>query len=289
MNIQINNETGTLKTVILGIAKDKGPTKYLNNPKYEEIVLKGEDPKEEVLVSEIEYFKQILEKHEVEVLRPTNISQKNQIFCRDIGFAIGNQFFLGGMKKENRRIEIDGLKEILSSIPKVNIPPKEAYIEGGDIIVWKNYIFVGLGDRTNVKGVEFLKEKINGEKEIITFDLQTSNNPNTNILHLDTAFQPVGEGSAIIYINGFKKLPTPILDVFGEKNLIKISQKEMYNLYSNILSINPELAIIEIKFERLADELKKRSINTIPINYGNISKLGGLMRCSTSPLYRDNL
>ena len=52
MEVNINSENGLLKSVILGIASDRGKIKHLDNPKYAEIVERGEDPTEEELIKD---------------------------------------------------------------------------------------------------------------------------------------------------------------------------------------------------------------------------------------------
>ena len=102
MKLQINSETGQLKTVILGIASGRSKKIYLNNPKYAEFVKRGEAPTESELVFEMEGLNKVLVENGVEVLRPRNIPDQDQIFCRDIGFVIGDHFFVSRMRKANR-------------------------------------------------------------------------------------------------------------------------------------------------------------------------------------------
>ncbi len=106
---------------------------------------------------------------------------------------------------------------------------------------------------------------------------------------MDCAFQPIGTKYGIIYKNGFENVPQPIYDIFGEQNLIEVSQPEMYEMFPNIFSINPEKVVINTSFERLKKELIKKNIEPIGVDYGNVSKLGGLLRCSTCPINRDDL
>ncbi len=286
MRININSETGLLKTVILGTAVDRSKKIHLNNPKYAEIVKKGAMPTEAEMVKEMEDFKAILEANGVEVLRPTIIPEEDQLFCRDIGFAVGNIFFEAKMKKENRKIEFEAIRHLFKSADNFVSPPQEVLIEGGDIIVWKDYIFVGLGDRTNQAGVDFLKKILGDKKEVIPFDLTVTNDGQTNMLHLDCAFQPVGLKHGIIYKDGFMAPPTAIYDIFGENNLIEVTQAEMYDMFPNIFSISPEKVVIEKNFKRLSEALKKINIEPIEVGYSSVSKLGGLLRCSTCPIER---
>jgi N-dimethylarginine dimethylaminohydrolase len=58
-------------------------------------------------------------------------------------------------------------------------------------------------------------------------------------------------------------------------------------MYPNIFSISPDEVITDVTFERLNDVLHSKGIKTIPVNYREVSKLGGLFRCSTMPLIRE--
>jgi N-dimethylarginine dimethylaminohydrolase len=242
-----------------------------------------------VLVKEVEEFNRVLIDNGVEVFRPSNISEQDQIFCRDIGFVVGVDFFVAKMKKENRQVELDGISQFIIEFKTVHFPPDDSFIEGGDIIVWKDYVFVGMGDRTNARGLSFLKERLGDKKKVIEFPLRVTEQGKSNILHLDCTFQPVGTKYGLIYKKGFTAIPEPIYDIFGEANLIEVTQAEMYNMVPNVFSINPEKIVIEKGFKRLRSELKKRGIEAIEVNYSNVSKLGGLLRCSACPINRDDL
>ncbi|MEO1653466.1 MAG: amidinotransferase, partial [Bacteroidota bacterium] len=103
------------------------------------------------------------------------------------------------------------------------------------------------------------------------------------------AFQPVGDCYAIVYPAGFTAFPEPLYDLYGEENIILVGDKEMYDMVPNIFSIHPELVVIEQAFARLEKELAKRGIRSLKVAYKEVSKLGGLLRCSTCPLYREDL
>jgi N-dimethylarginine dimethylaminohydrolase len=55
---------------------------------------------------------------------------------------------------------------------------------------------------------------------------------------------------------------------------------------SNIFSISPEVIISEKGFNRLNNELRKRGFTVEEVSYAEISKMEGLLRCSTLPLRR---
>ena len=100
--------------------------------------------------------------------------------------------------------------------------------------------------------------------------------------------QPIGNKKIIIYENGIyhKKDLDTIYDIYGEKNLIKINQKEMYEGCSNIFSINKKTIVSDTTFTRLNKELERLNFSVEKVNYREISKFGGLFRCSTLPLER---
>lgn len=284
--INIQNETSPLKTVILGIATDQGDP-YDINPVAKKHLNDGTYPTPVDISDEMAEAKSILESLGIEVLEPQNLSKKKQIFTRDIGFVIDNKFVVANMKEPIRADEIDGIQHILKLIPENQTMrlPKDATIEGGDVIVHNEHVFVGISYRTNWAGYEFLKENF-PKKKVHALPLVVTDDPASNILHLDCTFQPVGKDYAIIYEEGFLETPKVILDHFPEEKLIRVSQKEKEMMFPNIFSISPSDVIIERSFTRLIHELEQRGINCHKVKYCETSKLSGLLRCSTLPLHR---
>lgn len=287
LDLCIKNETSRLKSVLVGIAQDINPIVHHNNPKITDSVNRGLFPSENELVTNIRTFVNALEENGVEVLRPQNIPGNTQIFTRDIGFVIEDKFLIANMRKDNRKREIEGIRSVIEQMNQESVisPPANVQIEGGDIIVHGDIIFVGLGERTNKDGVEFLKNTF-PQKEIIPIRQRLSSNPYEHILHLDCAFQPIGKKMAIIHKEGIEEGLEAILDIFGENNLISVTKNEMYDMYPNIFSITPELVVVESGFHRLKTELRKNSIKTVEVAYDKVGRLGGLLRCSTLPLMR---
>ncbi len=303
MQLHVNNESDRLKTVVLGIANDLGKEPTLEDvfdAKSYESVLEKTYPKEKDLVNEMAEFEAVLKKHEVEVLRPKDLVGVNQVFARDIAFVIEDKFFVSNIIPD-RLPELEAINFIEKSIPShqyIKIP-EDVYVEGGDVLLWNDYIFVGtyLGDdfkqyktaRTNMQAVEFLKNQF-PNKKVIAFDLHKNDeDPYKGILHLDCTFQPVGKDKAIIYKNGFRKEEEYqfLVDLFGEENLFQVTEEEMYWMTPNVFSISPTVIVSEKNFTRLNAHLQEKwGIEVEEIHYREVSKMGGLLRCSTLPLYR---
>ena len=92
------------------------------------------------MVLEMEAFNLVLNKYGVTVFRPQLIANYNQIFVRDIGFVIGDIFIKSNILPDRER-ELDAIQYIINQInpSKVIRPPEEVHIEGGDVMLWKNY------------------------------------------------------------------------------------------------------------------------------------------------------
>ena len=300
--IFVKDETAPLEAVVLGIAHDFGGTPSLEDaydPKSKEHILAGTFPVEEAIVKEIEAFSKILEKYKVKVYRPGNIKNYNQIFSRDIAFVIDDKFVIPNILKDRAK-EFEAISSLVDLIDENALVkmPKEARIEGGDVMPWDDCIFIGVSNdedfqkytcaRTNYEGVAFL-QKTFPKRTVVSFELNKSDTePRDNALHLDCCFQPIGTNQAIIYPGGFKNEEDVqfLMDYFGEENVIKITRDEMFHMNSNLFSISPKVIVSEKKFTRLNEELRSRGFTVEEIPYAEISKMEGLLRCSTLPLRR---
>lgn len=302
MHLHIQNETSRLKAVVLGTAESNGPIPKVEDcydPKSIENILAGTYPIEADMVNEMSEFESVLKKYGVQVFRPTVLKDVNQIFARDIGFVIEDKFISSNILP-NRIEELDAIKGVYEQVNPLNriIPPDEVHVEGGDVMPWNDYIFVGVYSgidypdfitaRTNIEAVAFLKELF-PNKIVKSFELRKSNtDPRENALHLDCCFQPIGKDKAILHRNGFlvEEEYQFLVDYFGKENVFEISKDEMYNMNSNIFSISETVIVSEFGFKRLNKWLREQGFVVEEIRYAEIGKQEGLLRCSTLPLIR---
>jgi len=303
LKLNIKNETSRLRAVVLGTAKNNGPAPKVEDcydPKSIQHVLSGTYPKEQDMDIEMEAVASILEKYNVQVFRPEIIENYNQIFSRDIAFVIDDKFVKANILPD-RDQEIAAINHVISKIDSKNIIelPEECHVEGGDVMPWNDYIFVGtysgedysdyITARTNIDAVIALQELF-PEKTVKSFELRKDNiNPKENALHLDCCFQPVGKDKAILHKNGFlvEKEYEWLLNFFGKENVFEIDKDEMCNMNSNIFSISEDVIISEKNFTRLNSWLRSNGFTVEEVAYAEIAKQEGLLRCSTMPLIRE--
>jgi N-dimethylarginine dimethylaminohydrolase len=302
LSIRVKDESATLEAVVLGIATDFGGTPSLEeayDPKSKEHINAGTFPVEKDLLIEMEAFEAVLKKYNIEVYRPENINNYNQVFSRDIAFVIDDKFIVPNILKDRAR-EFEAISNIVSLIDESSIVtmPEGTRVEGGDVMPWEDCIFVGVSNkadfekytcaRTNYEGVAFL-QKTFPARTVFSFELNKSDlEPRDNALHLDCCFQPIGKNQALIYPGGFKSEDDVqfLMNYFGDENIIEITRDEMYNMNSNLFSISPEVIVSEKGFTRLNTELRRRGFTVEEIPYAEIAKMEGLLRCSTLPLRR---
>lgn len=303
LNLNIKDETSRLRAVVLGTANSNGPTpapEDAYDPKSLEHILAGTFPNNEDMIPEMEAFANVLKKYDVQVFRPNEIKDYNQIFSRDIAFVIDDVFVKSNILPDRER-ELDAIQYVIDKIApeKVVRPPEKVHIEGGDVMLWNEHIFVGtykgsdykdyLTARTNLEGVAYIKEMF-PNKTVKEFDLVKSKlEARDNALHLDCCFQPIGKDKAIIYKQGFREEAdyAYLVALFGKENLFHITREEMYHMNSNVFSIDHNIVVSEKNFTRLNSWLRENGFTVEEIPYAQIAKQEGLLRCSTLPLIRD--
>jgi len=303
MNLHVTDETSRLKAVVLGTAVSSGPTPTVDeayDPKSLEHIKAGTYPIQADMIKEMDAFNEVFKKYDVKVYRPEIIEDYNQIFSRDIGFVIDDIFIKANILPDRER-ELDAIQYVIDQMDpnKVVRPPEEVHIEGGDVMLWNDHVFIGtykgsdykdfITARTNMQGVQFIKELF-PNKIVKEFDLVKSKiEPRDNALHLDCCFQPVGKNKGIIYKSGFREEADYmyLVNLFGKENLFHIEREEMYHMNSNVFSIDSNVVVSERNFIRLNNWLRDNGFIVEEIPYAEISKQEGLLRCSTLPLIRE--
>lgn len=241
-----------------------------------------------------EYLKQqeelikIFDKYQVKVIKTSYCDgAKYQMFVRDPFIVIGDKLILCNMKEEFRKQELKTLEQILKKIDSSNIIKAEddTFIEGGDVIIHNDIIFVGQnGGRTNKKGLDFLKKYFSNKYKIVSLNMI---NPDPYIpwIHLDCLFNPISIDTAILYEEGFDEKSLKILNKLFPNKLL-VTKNEQEELATNLISLGNKTIIMQERHGRLIILLKELGFNVEEVHNYNTIKEIGFNRCLTCPLER---
>lgn len=261
----IHDEWGKLKKVILGNSqKYSNYTKSDKQNKIEKIVLKE--------------IQNILEKYHIKVIQPKYINDldiEQSLWVRDSSIVIDDQLILLPLQNniEKRKLEY----KTIPFTKNIIIPPKkEIKLEGGDIIQLNNIIFIGIHQRTNIFGYNWIKE-LYSNKTIIKI--------NHKALHLDCCFS-ILPNKVILYSKKYiNELPKFVSTYFYCINIDSFIKGET-NLATNFLFLDNNTILIDNRFKQIHKLLQSFGYNIIIVNLQNIWKYGGSIRCLTQPLIR---
>jgi len=211
------------------------------------------------------------------ILLPYHKKFPEQVFTRDIGFTLGQTIFVAKMATEVRSGEEDILKQWLEDEEISYYNLAEELIEGGDVVIDRETIYVGLSNRTNQKAAEQLQSLLN-QFNVIPIPFKEK------YLHLDCVFNVVSPKVALIYPNA---LTTKDIELFASRyELIEVSEEEQFQLGTNVLSIGNKRVLSLPVNEKVNKQLHDRGFQVIEVDITEIIKSGGSFRCCTLPILR---
>ncbi|MCM3440583.1 dimethylarginine dimethylaminohydrolase family protein [Metabacillus halosaccharovorans] len=200
-----------------------------------------------------------------------------QVFTRDIGFTLGQQVFVADMAHDLR---VGEEKEFITFLEKEEITYTNLIgdmIEGGDVFIDGNTIFVGVSNRTNVDAIQHLQTLL-PTFEVIAIPFTDK------YLHLDCVFNIISPNEALIFPGEMSKEKHQLLA--SRYDLIEVSEEEQATLGTNILSIgNKRILSLPIN-HGVNNKLRERGYEIIEVDITEIIKSGGAFRCCTLPLLR---
>lgn len=257
--------------------------------------------------AERDAFRQVLEKHGVEVLRPRLLTRFEKAaggkhgyanaFVRDPWFTVGNFVIEGSLRFLERRSEVLPCRDIFRTevypsecnyvaVPQPEILPLEIdnggigpFLEGGDVLVYQHHVFVGVSGRASTMlGAEWLRKLVSPHGytvEIVHLK--------PYFLHLDCVLGLVREGVVVVHEDGLLNgLPAALRDW----TRIPVTRDDAMNLGTNGLPINAEVYVTDPVFRRTGDAIARHGVTVEYIDFSISRGFGGSFRCTTQPLLR---
>lgn len=214
---------------------------------------------------------------ETDLLEPSK-DFPEQVFTRDIGFTVGDTVYIAEMASEIRQGEEGVLQKWLKNNQFNSETLGGNRVEGGDVLIDGETIYVGVSSRTSKNAIDELQKKIPDSKVIpISFD--------EKYLHLDCVFNILSPTEALIFEEALDK---ETIDMLSRRyTLIPVDAKEQFALGTNVLSIGGRRVFSQPQNVKVNALLRANDFRVIEVDFSEIIKSGGAFRCVTLPLIRE--
>lgn len=208
---------------------------------------------------------------------PPSEQYPEQVFTRDIGFTLGETIFVSHMGSTIRSGEEDVLKSWLDERNSSYKPLSGNSVEGGDVIIDRETVYVGISGRTSPEGLNHIKKALR-DHQVVPIPIEKS------YLHLDCVFNVISPTEALIFSPALRKAE---LDLLSQRyELIEVSKEEQFTMGTNVLSIGNKKIFSLPCNKNVNKQLRKRGYEVIEVDISEIIKSGGSFRCCTLPLLR---
>ncbi len=226
-----------------------------------------------------EQFVKTLQKYGVEVslLSPAK-KFPEQVFTRDIGFTLGNQVFVAQMAHDVRKGEEQPFIALLEKAKITYTKLLEDKIEGGDVFIDRNTLYIGVSNRTNETAIAHLQSLL-PSFEIFPVPFTDK------YLHLDCVFNIISANEALIFPGEIDEDKVKMLG--SRYDLIEVSKEEQASLATNVLSIGKKRVLSLPINKQVNTKLRDRGYQVIEVDLTEIIKSGGAFRCCTLPIMRE--
>ena len=211
----------------------------------------------------------------------------DQTCPRYLGFVIDNLFFLSRSRFDSRNAEIPGIEHIIAGLPSESVietPPRH-YLEGGDVVLAPGLIYLGLGQRSYRKAVDWLAATLSArgvQRRVVLVP--------HDVLHLDCYWNVLGPDLALWAPGATQQIRTLIGETLCPHcRCLRISREEQDALGTNVICTKPGIILSRDHpacarvYAALQSDFGYK-VTAIPFDH--IPMLGGSIRCATLPLHR---
>ncbi|MBN8193636.1 dimethylarginine dimethylaminohydrolase family protein [Bacillus sp. NTK074B] len=269
------NEYGKLKKVVVVSPENMQINEIINETQKHFL---QENINIDKAVSQHKLFVETLERHGAEVIHLTPSPELNeQVFTRDIGFTIHDRFFVASMNTDVRKGEVETLKSWLDT-NEVSYSELLHSIEGGDVLVDGENIWIGVSGRTNQLAIQSLRNQLT-PYNVHELPLRE------DILHLDCVFTIISSEWALVYPPAFSK--EDLETIKRQYNIITVTDDEQFQMGPNVLAIGDGKIISLTQNPGLNERIRAKGFEVIELDLSEIIKSGGSFRCCTLPLIRE--
>jgi dimethylargininase len=198
-------------------------------------------------------------------------------FVEDAVVVIGKQALLMRMGHDSRRMEVNDMANIIQDIPGLKVKDmrnmsETAVCDGGDVLWTGRHVFVGLSERTNQEGAEFL-QTVFSNLEVISVPISGALHLKSIVTHMDrfTLVAPTGElGDATLQAmqaadRGYEIVRLP-----------SISACNLLTINGTVLAQHVDCEESIQKLQEAADEA---NLSLVFVDISEFAKIDGALTC----------
>ncbi len=260
-------------------------------------------------VEQLDNLAALYQENGIQVYRPRPFTEEERHYLTDLQpgasllypadpvYTVGKHYIEVNIRRAYRRKEVFPLRDVVapllaadSGTHQVVMPPAQPFtpssdgpgpfLEGGDIICYRNHLFVGESDiASNRAGTEWLRNYIEA------FGYQVHSMPmQGNMLHLLGVMALVREGVLLLYRDELQcELPEPLKDW----EVIELSEAEARAYATVGVSLDDSRYVIPTGLGRVGEELARHGVEPVEIEYDHVGYWGGSVCCSTHAIARN--
>lgn len=216
------------------------------------------------------------------VLLPAAPGCSVQHYPRDIAFAVDHVLFRARLNSPHRLPEGAALTDPGLGLRTVALA--RGTIEGGDVLLPDSArVLVGLSEETSPAGVAALQAALAQHgigREVVPVPFAVK-----GIVHLDDHLAVVAPGTALIHREVFTADQNRWFDTFFD-HLVPVTDAEALAVQVNVLAIDPATIVVAAGSERIAAALAALGLTVLTVDYSEVTRVPGSLRCTTLPLLR---
>ena len=184
-------------------------------------------------------------------------------FIEDTSIIAGGTAIIARMGAASRRGEDVAVRDVLANHLRVLDMACPATLDGGDVLVVEDRIFIGLGKRTNSAAAEQVKDLAGAAFTVTPVPLD-------GVLHLKSACTLVGRGHLLIRRGHFDE------GVLRDYNLIDVPEDEAYA--ANCLGLG-RLVLVSAGFPQTKRAVEAAGFEALEMETSEFRKLQGSLTC----------
>ncbi len=185
------------------------------------------------------------------------------VFVEDTAVVFGDLAVLARPGARSRTAEVDGTEQALKHLGvTIETLPRDATLDGGDVLKVGRDVWVGWGGRTNLVAITALRNLLGPRR------YKVHAVPTTRVLHLKSAVTALPDGTVIGH--------EPVVD---DPSAFPTFLAVPEEAGSHVVVLDPETVVLSSSAPVTADLLRDRGLDVVTVDLTEYEKLEGCVTC----------